>query len=130
MFLEGLKDFFKTLCGEKETVPPKKMEGGINTYRSQPVGSDTPIKESDFKFVCTLTDDDRKSAEEIQKIKKKTFRRASRHFEVEARSSGDRDKGLEVVHRVVNKSPNHIEFEFFRSPDKSNSVKVRWDKRV
>jgi len=118
--LRGVDKLTELICGKPEEPAPKPADAKA-PYRTEPTSKPEPAKpeaeKPKFKLVCTLTNEDRKTKEEIQKIKVKSRRRALRHFQ-----------GKEVKHRVTEKTPDAIEFEFFRSPDKSRSVKIRWQK--
>jgi hypothetical protein len=101
---KAVRDFF---------VVPAVSEDKKTPYRT-PVPSDP---KAELKLVCTLTNDTNQSVASVDKVKEKSRRRALRHF-----------RGEEVKHRVTEKTPDFIEFEFFRTPDKSHSVKIRWQK--
>jgi hypothetical protein len=134
VLFEKARDSF---CGAAEEVTPPKS----GPYRSEPKppvekpveakpAEEKPVEakpedkptedkpkllKDGSKLICTLSNEGSRSKSQLDEIKKKTRRRAIRHFE-----------GKEVKHRVTEKKPDSIEFAFFRRS--GNPVKVRWQK--
>ena len=107
--------FVKPIPAHEE--PQEPVSEPVKAPYRDPAPEPPEAHDESLKLICTLTNEDSRSLSEIEAIKKKTRRRALRHFAGE---------GKVIRHRVTEKSNDFVEFSFFRRSGKP--VKIRWQR--